>query len=66
MQSYRAMTSLGSQRYSGLTHMTRVLRWMHPGLLGRTCQDDDGELPFLEKITQNAQRQVMKQSGAAS
>lgn len=49
MQSHRAMTSLGSQRHSGLTHMARMLRWMHPGPLGRTCQDDGGELPFLAK-----------------
>ena len=47
--SYRATTSLGSQRHSGLAHTTGVLQQMHPGPLGRAGQDGDGELPFLAR-----------------
>lgn len=49
MCSYRATTSLGSQRHSGLAHVTEVLRWMHPGSLRRAGQDGDGEFPFLAR-----------------
>jgi len=53
--SYMAMTSLGSQKHSGITCTTGVLKWVDTVFSGRTgWEGEERELPFVAEMSGNA------------